>query len=93
MCTCILLVLFSTNILLSGQFIAKLGDFGFARVKPECVGGKSFWRAGEACGTQGYMAPEVASGEVSPKVYIYAFGVVSALYMYFTDCIHVCVCR
>lgn len=71
---------YSTNILLNGHFVAKLGDFGFARTKPRSEGGKSFWRAGEACGTPGYMAPEVSSGEVSPKVDIYAFGVVSIAY-------------
>ena len=67
-----------TNILLDGHFVAKLGDFGFARRKPQIQGGRSFWM-GETCGTQGYTAPEVASGEVSPKADIYAFGIVSEL--------------
>ena len=51
----------------------KLVDFGFAQIKPKYEGGKSFWRAGETGGTPGYMTPEVASGEVSPKVDVYAF--------------------
>lgn len=59
--------LLSSNILLDSHFVAKLGDFGFARTKPKMEGGQSFW-TGEMCGTKGYMAPEVALGEVSPKV-------------------------
>ena len=59
--------------------MAKLGDFGFARAKPKCEGGRSFWNAVEAYGTPGYMAPEVSSGEVGPGIDVYAFGVVSIL--------------
>ena len=61
--------------MLDSNFIAKLGDFGFARRKPRIENGQSFWM-GETCGTQGYTAPEVARGEVSPKVDVYAFGIV-----------------
>ena len=59
--------------ILSSHFVPKLVDFGFAQIKPKYEGGKSFWRAGETGGTPGYMTPEVASGEVSPKVDVYAF--------------------
>ena len=72
-------LILSSNILLDHNFVAKLGDFGFARTKPITEGSRSFWKCEDTCGTKGYMAPEVAVGEVGPKVDVYSFGIVGEL--------------
>ena len=73
-----------TNILLDGHFVAKLGDLGFACRKPQVQGGRTVWM-GETCGTQGYTAPEVASGEVSPKADVYTSNDVHCSFVYCRD--------
>ncbi|XP_057769955.1 protein LYK5-like [Salvia miltiorrhiza] len=60
----------SYNILLNHQLRAKITNFSLAREN-----GKS--HSWSAFGEKGYMAPEYAkAGEVSPKIDVYAFGVV-----------------
>ncbi|KAH6791304.1 hypothetical protein C2S51_006310 [Perilla frutescens var. frutescens] len=60
----------SRNILLNRDLRAKIANFSLAR---EHVNSHSSYVVGE----KGYMAPEyVEAGEVSPKVDVYAFGVV-----------------
>ena len=80
-----LVIITVVNILLNDHFVAKLGDYGFARAKPKCEGGKSYWNAVEAYGTPGYMAPEVSRCEVRPGIDVYAFGVVS-IPLFITHC-------
>ncbi|KAI3828061.1 hypothetical protein L1987_02156 [Smallanthus sonchifolius] len=60
----------SANILIDKNFHGKVADFGLTRLTK--VGSKS-----HLAGTFGYMPPEyLRRGEVSPKVDVYAFGVV-----------------
>ncbi|XP_024982801.1 chitin elicitor receptor kinase 1-like [Cynara cardunculus var. scolymus] len=63
----------SANILIDQNFRAKVADFGLTKLTE--VGSGSLQT--RLVGTFGYMPPEYAQyGEVSPKVDVYAFGVV-----------------
>ncbi|KAG0566925.1 hypothetical protein KC19_7G097400 [Ceratodon purpureus] len=60
----------SANILIDSNFRAKVADFGLAKLTEDGTGTG-------IVGTFGYMSPEYALyGEVSPKLDVYAFGVV-----------------
>ncbi|KAI7732261.1 hypothetical protein M8C21_028418 [Ambrosia artemisiifolia] len=60
----------SANILIDRNFRGKVADFGLTRLTE--VGSRS-----RIVGTFGYMSPEYARyGDVTPKVDVYAFGVV-----------------
>ncbi|CAH1430961.1 unnamed protein product [Lactuca virosa] len=64
----------SSNILLDGEFNAKLSDFGLAKSGP--VKGESHVST-DIAGTYGYMAPEyIATGRLYVKSDVYGFGVV-----------------
>ena len=56
---------------------AKLGDFGFSYEIPQHKLGRTFVTAPSLGRTEGYYAPEVAHGEISPKADVYSYGVVS----------------
>lgn len=63
----------SANILIDKNFHAKVADFGLTKLTE--VGSSSL--PTRLVGTFGYMPPEYAQyGDVSPKVDVYAFGVV-----------------
>ncbi|XP_020581268.1 lysM domain receptor-like kinase 3 isoform X2 [Phalaenopsis equestris] len=63
----------SANILIDNNLRAKVADFGLTKLAE--VGGATLQT--RLVGTFGYMPPEYAQlGEVSPKVDVYAFGVV-----------------
>nr|XP_025625969.1 chitin elicitor receptor kinase 1-like [Arachis hypogaea] len=63
----------SANILIDKNFRAKVADFGLTRLTE--YGSSSLQTI--LVGTFGYMPPEYAQyGEVSPKIDVYAFGVV-----------------
>ncbi|KZV45036.1 chitin elicitor receptor kinase 1-like [Dorcoceras hygrometricum] len=63
----------SANILIDKNFRAKVADFGLAKLTE--VGSASLQT--RLVGTFGYMPPEYAQyGDVSPKIDVYAFGVV-----------------
>ncbi|KAL6975685.1 LysM domain receptor-like kinase 3 [Sarracenia purpurea var. burkii] len=63
----------SANILIDKNFRGKVADFGLTKLTE--VGGTSL--PTRLVGTFGYMPPEYAQyGDVSPKVDVYAFGVV-----------------
>ncbi|XXG56161.1 hypothetical protein AAC387_Pa03g3651 [Persea americana] len=63
----------SANILIDKNFHAKVADFGLTKLTE--VGSTSLQT--RLVGTFGYMPPEYAQfGDVSPKVDVYAFGVV-----------------
>ncbi|XVF21012.1 hypothetical protein REPUB_Repub12eG0053800 [Reevesia pubescens] len=63
----------SANILIDKKFRAKVADFGLTKLTE--VGSASL--PTRLVGTFGYMPPEYAQyGDVSPKVDVYAFGVV-----------------
>ncbi|MED6184769.1 hypothetical protein PIB30_050717 [Stylosanthes scabra] len=69
----------SGNILLDGNFRAKVSNFGLARaVEDEGeYGDGGFQLTRHVVGTQGYMAPEyIENGVISPKMDVFAFGVV-----------------
>lgn len=63
----------SSNILLDGDYEAKIGDFGVARFADKSqINGYSF-----LAGTHGYIAPELAyTTEITEKSDVYSFGVV-----------------
>ncbi|PIA50550.1 hypothetical protein AQUCO_01200019v1 [Aquilegia coerulea] len=61
----------SANILIDKNFHGKVADFGLTKLTE--VGSSLQTRL---VGTFGYMPPEYAYGKVSPKVDVYAFGVV-----------------
>ncbi|KAK7300375.1 hypothetical protein RJT34_11219 [Clitoria ternatea] len=63
----------SENILLDKNFCAKVADFGLTKLID--VGSSSLPTVNMK-GTFGYMPPEYAYGNVSPKIDVYAFGVV-----------------
>lgn len=63
----------SANILIDKKFRAKVADFGLTKLTQ--AGGMT--QPTRLVGTFGYMPPEYAQfGDVSPKVDVYAFGVV-----------------
>ncbi|XP_024033027.1 chitin elicitor receptor kinase 1 [Morus notabilis] len=63
----------SANILIDKNFHGKVADFGLTKLTE--VGGSSL--PTRLVGTFGYMPPEYAQyGDVSPKIDVYAFGVV-----------------
>ncbi|CAH9089296.1 unnamed protein product [Cuscuta europaea] len=62
----------SANILIDTNFHAKVADFGLTKLTE--VGGSSL--STRLVGTFGYMPPEAQYGNVTPKVDVYAFGVV-----------------
>ncbi|KAK4421364.1 LysM domain receptor-like kinase [Sesamum alatum] len=63
----------SANILIDKNFRAKVADFGLTKLTE--VGSASLQT--RLVGTFGYMPPEYAQyGDVSPKIDVYAFGVV-----------------
>ncbi|KAI4305781.1 hypothetical protein L6164_029126 [Bauhinia variegata] len=64
----------SANILIDKNFHGKVADFGLTKLTEV---GSSSLPTGRLVGTFGYMPPEYAQyGDVSPKVDVYAFGVV-----------------
>ncbi|XAR64306.1 Non-specific serine/threonine protein kinase [Bertholletia excelsa] len=64
----------SSNIILDGEFRAKVANFGLARTLTE---NQDLQLTRHVVGTHGYMAPEyVENGVVTPKLDVYAFGVV-----------------
>ncbi|CAK9859521.1 unnamed protein product [Sphagnum jensenii] len=65
----------SSNILLDGNFRAKVANFGMAKSADGSAAGPMLTR--HIVGTQGYMAPEyLEHGLVTPKADVFAFGVV-----------------
>ncbi|XP_077216408.1 protein kinase superfamily protein [Tasmannia lanceolata] len=66
----------SSNILLDGNFRAKVANFGLARTMDNQEGG-GLQLTRHVVGTQGYMAPEyLEHGLITPKLDVFAFGVV-----------------
>lgn len=64
----------TSNILLDGHLRAKVANFGLARSLPE---NQDLQLTRHVVGTHGYMAPEyIENGLVTPKLDVYAFGVV-----------------
>ncbi|CAL0307522.1 unnamed protein product [Lupinus luteus] len=67
----------SGNVLLDGNFRAKVSNFGLARVLEDQGKEGGFQLTRHVVGTQGYMAPEyIETGMITPKMDVFAFGVV-----------------
>ncbi|KAK7320534.1 hypothetical protein VNO77_30089 [Canavalia gladiata] len=65
----------SGNVLLDGNFRAKVSNFGLARVV-EDKGDGGFQLTRHVVGTKGYMPPEyIENGLITPKMDVFAFGV------------------
>lgn len=63
----------SANILLDAQYVAKVGDFGLAKLFPEDA---TNVMTGTVIGTTCYMPPESLQFKVTPKWDVYSYGVV-----------------
>jgi eukaryotic-like serine/threonine-protein kinase len=64
-----------SNILLSAEGIAKVADFGLAKILGD--GGAGQTQTGTILGTPSYMAPEQAAGQaVGPAADVYALGAI-----------------
>jgi len=66
----------SANVLLTSEMRAKLGDFGLAKHFNKPSQNQTTMLTSTILGTSAYMAPEAFRGDVSPKIDVFAFGVV-----------------
>lgn len=67
----------SGNVLLDGNFRAKVSNFGLARTVEGEGDEGGFQLTRHVVGTQGYMSPEyIENGLITPKMDVFAFGVV-----------------
>lgn len=58
---------------------AKISDFGLARELPQTPAGKSYVCVQSMRGSRGYEAEEYYNGQLSTKVDVFSFGVVSQI--------------
>ncbi|WVY91934.1 hypothetical protein V8G54_037448 [Vigna mungo] len=67
----------SGNVLLDGNFRAKVSNFGLARTVEGEGDDGGFQLTRHVVGTQGYMSPEyIENGLITPKMDVFSFGVV-----------------
>ena len=71
---------FRANILLSGAYMAKLGDFGFAIELPQLSHGITMFSSECMIRSEGYYPAEISMGRYSDRSDVYSFGVVSVYY-------------
>lgn len=69
---------------------AKISDFGLAKEQPSIPDGKSYIKVESMRGSRGYEADEYYDGQLSTKLDVFSFGVVSASYCVY---VYVYVCE
>jgi len=69
---------------------AKISDFGLAKEQPSIPDGKSYVKVESMRGSRGYEADEYYDGQLSTKLDVFSFGVVSASCCVY---VYVCVCE
>ena len=69
----------SSNILLDGHMRGKVADFGLSKPMPPVPANKSYIKVTSFRGTRGYTADEYLDGEMSTKLDVFSFGVVSII--------------
>lgn len=75
------ILLCSSNILISEYMHTKIVDFGLAKYMPQRPPDKTYVKVNSFCGTRGYAADEYMDGQLSPKLDVFSFGVVSVLHL------------
>ena len=68
--------------LLDANMHAKISDFGFAKEQPSMPDGKSYVKVESMRGSRGYEADEYCDGQLSTKLDVFSFGVVSSIYLH-----------
>lgn len=69
---------------------AKISDFGLAKEQPSIPDGKSYVKVESMRGSRGYETDEYYDGQLSTKLDVFSFGVVSASYCVY---VYVYVCE
>ena len=65
--------MYRANILITKDFRAKIGDFGFAVELPRVVGGRTLLDSVSFARTEGYYPPELSEGRFGPKSDMYSY--------------------
>ena len=68
--------------LLDANMHTKISDFGLAKEQPSMPDGKSYVKVEFMRGSRGYEVDEYYDGQLSAKLDVFSFGVVSCIYLH-----------